>query len=54
MQEVWQWKDKYHERIVEQLKVMGVSCDWSREAFTLSEQYNEAVYTAFAECTKKG
>ena len=54
VQEVWQWKDKYHERIVEQLKVMGVSCDWSREAFTLSEQYNEAVYTAFARMHEKG
>jgi len=51
---VWQWKDEYHERIVEQLKSMGVSSDWHREAFTLSKQYSEAVYTAFARMYEKG
>jgi len=52
--EVWQWKEEYHDRIVSQLKSIGVSCDWSREAFTLSDSYSEAVNTAFKHLYDKG
>ena len=34
---VWQWKEKYGGRIVQQQKKMGVSCDWSRSRFTMDE-----------------
>ena len=54
VKEVWKWKDEYHQRIVEQLKSLGVSCDWSREAFTLSDGYSDAVNTAFKHLYDKG
>lgn len=47
VKEIWQWKNKYHKRIVDQLKSLGVSCDWSREAFTFSDDYSTAVNHAF-------
>ena len=34
---MWEWKDEYHGRITEQQKRLGISCDWSRERFTLDE-----------------
>ncbi|QNO13655.1 valine--tRNA ligase [Alkalicella caledoniensis] len=51
---VWKWKDEYHERITSQLKKLGVSCDWSRERFTLDEGCSEAVQTVFVELYKRG
>lgn len=54
VEEVWSWKHEYHDRIVEQLKILGVSCDWDREAFTLSEEYSKAVNTAFKHLYDKG
>ena len=39
LERVWQWKDKYAGRIVEQLKKLGSSCDWSRLTFTMDEIY---------------
>lgn len=47
VEETHKWKDEYHDRIVSQIKSIGASCDWSREAFTLSDKYSEAVNTAF-------
>ncbi|MCF7845671.1 MAG: valine--tRNA ligase [Candidatus Peribacteraceae bacterium] len=50
---VWEWKDKYHARISEQIKKMGASCDWSREAFTLDEDRSAAVTKAFVQLYRK-
>ena len=54
LEEVWRWKDKYHTRIVEQLEQMGISCDWSRERFTLDEGCSRAVREVFVTLYEKG
>ena len=54
LEEVWKWKDKYHKRITDQMKAMGVSVDWDRERFTLDEGLSRAVRRVFAELYKEG
>ena len=54
LERAWDWKAKYGGRIVEQLKKMGSSCDWSRERFTLDEGCSEAVRTVFMRLYDKG
>ncbi len=49
----FEWKDKYHARIVQQLKGLGVSCDWERERFTLDEGLSRAVREAFVTYYEK-
>jgi valyl-tRNA synthetase len=51
---VWRWKEKYGNLILEQLKKLGCSCDWSRTRFTLDKDYVKAVETAFNHYFKKG
>lgn len=51
---VWQWKEKYGNLILDQLKKLGCSCDWSRARFTLDKDYVKAVETAFKHYYKKG
>ena len=51
---VWQWVDEYGNIIIDQLKKMGCSCDWSRQRFTMDEDYSEAVKTAFKHYYDKG
>jgi valyl-tRNA synthetase len=51
---VWKWKEQYGGRIVEQMKRAGVSCDWSREHFTLDAQLSRAVREAFVRLYEKG
>lgn len=51
---VWQWKEMYHQRIVGQLKKLGISCDWSRERFTLDEGCSRAVREVFVRLYEKG
>lgn len=53
IEKVWEWKSKYHARITEQIKHLGVSCDWSRERFTLDKDLSKAVRTAFVHLYKK-
>ncbi|MBU1089183.1 class I tRNA ligase family protein, partial [Patescibacteria group bacterium] len=53
LEKVWEWKEKYHSRIVEQIRKMGASCDWSREAFTLDEDCSRAVAHAFVKLFHK-
>ncbi|MCL1901266.1 MAG: valine--tRNA ligase, partial [Firmicutes bacterium] len=48
------WKEKYGGKIVEQLKSLGSSCDWSRLAFTMDENCSKAVNHVFVELYKKG
>lgn len=54
LERAWDWKKQYGGRIIEQLKKMGSSCDWSRERFTLDEGCSKAVRKVFAELYEKG
>ena len=51
---IWQWREKYGSIILDQLKKMGLSLDWSRIRFTLDKDYVEAVKFAFLHYYKKG
>ncbi len=50
----WEWKEKYGGIILEQLKKLGASCDWSRTKFTMDPDYYEAVIDVFIDLHKKG
>lgn len=50
----YKWKEKYGGRIVEQLKRLGSSCDWTREAFTMDEKCSKAVREVFVNLYEKG
>ncbi len=54
LKRAWAWKEKYGGRIIEQLKKLGCSCDWSRLAFTMDEKCSKAVRTAFFYLYHKG
>ena len=54
LERVWEWKEEHGGTIIEQLKHMGASCDWSRERFTLDEGLNKAVREAFVRLYEKG
>ena len=54
IEKVWEWKDQYHARITKQSKSLGISCDWSREHFTLDPDLSKAVREAFYRFYKKG
>jgi len=47
VQKIWEWKEEYNTRILNQLRRMGCSCDWPRTRFTLDEQCAKAVYETF-------
>ncbi|MEO5924446.1 MAG: valine--tRNA ligase [Bryobacteraceae bacterium] len=51
---VWQWKEQHGGRIVEQMKRAGVSCDWSRERFTMDPGLSRAVREVFVRLYEKG
>ncbi|MFO8192987.1 MAG: valine--tRNA ligase [Bacillota bacterium] len=53
-EKVWEWKEKYHSRIVSQLYRLGVSCDWSRERFTMDEGCSRAVRKVFVDLYRHG
>ncbi|MDE6355701.1 MAG: valine--tRNA ligase [Clostridia bacterium] len=53
LKRVWAWKDKYNARIVEQLKKLGSSCDWSRLTFTMDEKCSKAVREVFVNLYNK-
>ncbi len=50
----WQWKEKHGGIILEQLKKLGASCDWSRTVFTMDESYSESVIDVFIDLYNKG
>ena len=50
----WEWYGKYTHVICDQLKMLGVSCDWSRLAFTMDENLNKAVRHVFCQYYKEG
>ncbi len=54
LRRAWAWKEKYGNRIVEQLKYMGVSLDWSRMAFTMDERCSRAVREVFVSLYERG
>ncbi len=54
LERVWDWKKQYGDRIVEQQKSMGVSCDWSRSRFTMDEVCAKAVRENFCDLYEKG
>ncbi len=51
---VWDWKNKYGDRIVTQLKTLGSSCDWERQRFTMDEGCSKAVREVFCSLYEKG
>ena len=51
---VWDWKNKYGSRIIQQLKLLGSSCDWERERFTMDEGCSRAVREVFVSLYEKG
>ena len=54
LERVWAWKEQYGDRIVEQQKSMGVSCDWDRSRFTMDEVCAKSVRETFCELYDKG
>ena len=54
LKRAWAWKDKFGSRIEQQLRKLGVSCDWERERFTLDEGCNKAVREVFVRLYEKG
>jgi valyl-tRNA synthetase len=51
---VWQWKEQYGSTIINQLKKLGASCDWTRTRFTMDEGYSQAVTEVFIRLYEKG
>ena len=54
LKRAWAWKDKFGGRIEQQLRKLGVSCDWDRERFTLDEGCSKAVREVFCRMYEKG
>lgn len=54
IEKVWQWREQYGNKIVNQLKRLGASCDWDRERFTMDEGLSKAVRKVFVELFEEG
>ena len=54
LEQVWDWKEEHGGIIIKQLKRLGCSCDWSRERFTMDEEYSRWVATVFTELFQEG
>jgi valyl-tRNA synthetase len=54
LERVWAWRERYGNRIVEQLKILGCSVDWSRERFTLDEGLSRTVRHVFVRLYREG
>ncbi len=54
LERVWDWKHKYGNRIVEQQKKLGASCDWERARFTMDDTCSKAVREVFVSLYEKG
>ncbi len=54
LKRAWQWKEEYGNTITQQLRKLGVSCDWDRERFTMDKSCNKAVKEAFVQLYEKG
>ncbi len=54
LKRVWDWKNQYGNRIINQLKKLGASCDWTHERFTMDEGCSKAVREVFVNLYNKG
>ncbi len=54
IEKVWEWKGQYGDIIINQLKKLGCSCDWSRNAFTMDDNLSKSVLKVFVEMYKNG
>ncbi|MEX2279416.1 MAG: valine--tRNA ligase, partial [Acidimicrobiia bacterium] len=54
IEQTWEWKRKYGERITSQIRRMGSSCDWTRERFTMDEGLSDAVREVFVTLYEQG
>jgi valyl-tRNA synthetase len=54
VEQVWEWRRKYGDRITHQIRRMGSSCDWTRERFTLDEGLSRAVREVFVRLFEEG
>jgi len=54
LERVWAWKEQYGNTITRQLRLLGASCDWSRERFTMDPAYTRSVRHAFVHLYHKG
>ncbi|MCA8980511.1 MAG: valine--tRNA ligase [Planctomycetes bacterium] len=54
LEKVWEWKEEYGSRILEQFRRLGSSCDWTRTRFTMEEHMSRAVRESFVRLWKKG
>lgn len=54
LQRVWQWKERYGGIILEQMRALGISCDWSRTLFTMDESASNAVREVFIRLYDEG
>ena len=53
LEHIWEWKEKHGGIIIEQLKKLGSSCDWSRLRFTMDEEYTQCVQRVFVDLYEK-
>jgi valyl-tRNA synthetase len=54
VEKIWEWKEKHGGIIIQQLKKLGSSCDWSRERFTMDADYSQCVLSVFVDLYRKG
>src|SRR6056297_2598585 len=54
LKHAWEWKEKHGGIILEQLKKLGASCDWSRTKFTMDDDMSESVLRVFVDLFRKG
>ncbi len=54
LKKIWQWKEKSGDKIIEQLKRLGASCDWDRNRFTMDPGFHDAVIKVFVALYQKG
>ena len=54
VEKVWEWKEKHGGIIIQQLKKLGCSCDWTRERFTMDKAYSRCVLQVFVDLYNKG
>jgi valyl-tRNA synthetase len=54
LEKVWEWKEKHGGIIIQQLRKLGASCDWSRERFTMDPEYSRCVQKVFVDLYNKG
>lgn len=53
-QKMWEWVENYNPKILDQIKRLGASCDWSRNVMTLDQEYSHAVLTSFVRLYEEG